>query len=303
MQGHLHERVQGISVVRAFNLEQHEQEQFGQRNGHFLTKALAHTKWNAQTFAVINTITDLAPLIVIGFASYQVIHGSITIGEMTAFYGYVGLIYSPIRRLVNASTILTQSLASMDRVFEFLDEKYDIQDRPGAQPLEQGQGEIRFEQVDFRYAPDGPAVLRGIDLTVAPGQTVAFVGPSGGGKSSLVALVPRFYDVTSGRVMFDGRDVRDWTQSSLRHQIGMVLQDNILFAGTVLDNIRLGRTDATWEEIVAAAKAANAHDFIMELPHQYETEIGERGVKLSGGQKQRIAIARALKRPIRFDFG
>ncbi len=298
MQGHLHERVQGISVIRAFNLEHHEQEQFNQRNGHFLTKALAHTRWNAQTFAVINTITDLAPLIVIGFASYQVIQGGLTIGEMTAFYGYVGLIYSPIRRLVNSSTVLTQSLASMDRVFEFLDEKYDITDRPDAHQLKHARGEIKFEQVNFQYLSEGPLVLKGINLTVAPGETVALVGPSGGGKSSLVALVPRFYDVTSGRVMIDGRDVRDWTQASLRSQIGMVLQDNILFAGTVLDNILMGRIDATMDEVIAAAKAANAHDFIMELPQKYETEIGERGVKLSGGQKQRIAIARVfLKDP------
>lgn len=298
MQGHLYERVQGISVIRAFNLEHHEQEQFNQRNGHFLTKALAHTRWNAQTFAVINTITDLAPLLVIGFASYQVIQGRLTIGEMTAFYGYVGLIYSPIRRLVNSSTILTQSLASMDRVFEFLDEKYDITDRPNAHQLKNARGEIKFEKVDFHYTPESPPVLKGIDLTVAPGETVALVGPSGGGKSTLVALVPRFYDVTSGRVLLDGRDVRDWTQASLRSQIGMVLQDNILFSGTVLENILMGRIDATMEEVIAAAKAANAHDFIMELPQKYETEIGERGVKLSGGQKQRIAIARVfLKDP------
>ncbi len=298
MQGHLYERVQGISVIRAFNLEHHEQEQFNQRNGRFLTKALAHTRWNAQTFAVINTITDLAPLLVIGFASYQVIQGRLTIGEMTAFYGYVGLIYSPIRRLVNSSTILTQSLASMDRVFEFLDEKYDITDRPNAHQLKNARGEIKFEKVDFHYTPESPPVLKGIDLTVAPGETVALVGPSGGGKSTLVALVPRFYDVTSGRVLLDGRDVRDWTQASLRSQIGMVLQDNILFSGTVLENILMGRIDATMEEVIAAAKAANAHDFIMELPQKYETEIGERGVKLSGGQKQRIAIARVfLKDP------
>lgn len=298
MQGHLHERIQGISAIRAFGLEDHETKQFHERNRHFLERALAHSRWNGKTFAVINTITDVAPILLIGFAAWQVIKGEVTIGEMTAFYGYIGLIYAPIRRLVNASTTLTQSLASMDRVFELLDETYDIVDRPDAKQLVDARGEISFQHVRFAYEEKGEAVLDDIDLRIKPGQTIALVGMSGGGKSSLVSLVPRFYDVQDGAVLVDGRDVRDWTQASLRSQIGMVLQDNILFSGSVLDNIRMGKPDASLEEVIHAAKAANAHGFIQELPQGYDTEIGERGVKLSGGQKQRVAIARVfLKDP------
>lgn len=298
MQGHLHERVQGISVIRAFNLEKHEQDQFDQRNRFFLDRSLAHARWNGRTFAVVNTITDIAPILLIAFAGYQVIGGQVTIGEMTAFYGYLNLIYSPIRRLVNASTTLTQALASMDRVFEFLDVSYDIKDRPDAVELKQAKGDIRFQEVHFRYHREGEDVLKGVNLHIHPGQTIALVGMSGGGKSSMVSLIPRFYDIQEGHLLIDGRDVRDWTLSSLRSQVGMVLQDNLLFSGTVLDNIQMGQIDAPFEKVVEAAKAANAHDFIMALPQQYETEVGERGVKLSGGQKQRIAIARVfLKDP------
>ncbi|MFD1409362.1 ABC transporter ATP-binding protein [Kroppenstedtia eburnea] len=298
MQGHLHERIQGISVIRAFNLEKHEQGQFDKQNRHYLGKALAHSRWNAHTFAIVNTITDIAPILVIAFAGYQVIQGNLTIGGMTAFYGYLQLIYSPIRRLVNASTILTQALASMDRVFEFLDEPYDIQDSPHARSIAQARGEITFRDVHFSYRDSGEEVLKGIDLKIAPGQTIALVGMSGGGKSSLVSLIPRFYDIQQGSVEVDGLDVRDWELSGLRGRIGMVLQDNILFSGSVLENIRMGKTDASFEEVVAAAKAANAHDFITKLAEGYDTEIGERGVKLSGGQKQRLAIARVfLKDP------
>ena len=217
---------------------------------------------------------------------------------MTAFYGYLQLIYSPIRRLVNSSTILTQALASMDRVFEFLDEPYDIQDSSDARSVPQARGEITFRDVRFSYRDGGEEVLRGIDLEIAPGQTIALVGMSGGGKSSLVSLIPRFYDIQQGSVEVDGVDVRDWKLSNLRERIGMVLQDNILFSGSVLENIRMGKTDASFEEVVAAAKAANAHEFITKLVDGYDTEIGERGVKLSGGQKQRLAIARVfLKDP------
>ncbi len=180
MQGHLHERIQGISVIRAFNLEKHEQGQFDKQNRHYLGKALAHSRWNAHTFAIVNTITDIAPILVIAFAGYQVIQGNLTIGEMTAFYGYLQLIYSPIRRLVNSSTILTQALASMDRVFEFLDEPYDIQDSSDARSVPQARGEITFRDVRFSYRDGGEEVLRGIDLEIAPGQTIALVGMSGG---------------------------------------------------------------------------------------------------------------------------
>lgn len=298
LQGHLHERVQGISVIRAFHLEDYEQKQFEKRNHHFLDKAMLHTRWVARTFAAINTITDLAPILVIAVSGVLVINGHLTIGEMTAFYGYMGLIYNPVRRLVNSSTILMQAFASMERVFEFMDEPYDIKDLPHAVPIEKAKGKIEFQDVRFRYDSDKEDVLTGINLQIEPGQTVALVGPSGGGKSSIISLIPRFYDVTAGKVLLDGRDVRDYTLNSLRKQIGIVLQENILFSGTVEENIRMGKVDATMDEIILAAKAANAHDFIMALPQGYQTEIGERGVKLSGGQKQRIAIARVfLKDP------
>ncbi|WP_044641086.1 ABC transporter ATP-binding protein [Risungbinella massiliensis] len=298
LQGHLHERVQGISVIRAFHLEEHEQKLFEQQNRKFLDKAFNHANWTAKTFATVNTITDLAPILVIFASAYFVIHGQLTIGEMTAFYGYLALIYSPVRRLVNSSTTLTQAHASMDRVFEFLDESYDIVDRPNAIAIESVKGKIDFEEVVFRYTEDQENTLNRVSFSVLPGQTIALVGPSGGGKSSLVSLIPRFYDVYTGTITIDGLDIRDMTLLSLRQQIGIVLQDNILFSGSVEENIRLGKTDATPEEVESAAIAANAHDFIRELPKGYHTEIGERGVKLSGGQKQRIALARVfLKNP------
>ncbi|NGQ97385.1 ABC transporter ATP-binding protein [Brevibacillus sp. SYP-B805] len=302
LQGHLHERVNGISVVRSFALEGYEEKQFAKVNDHFLQKALAHTRWNACTFSAVNTVTDIAPLLVIGYAGYEVIQGGLTVGTMVAFYAYLERLYTPLRRLVNSSTTLTQSTASMDRMFEFLDEQYDITDRPGAVDLSVDpatgriRGEIRFEDVWFRYREDGPYVLEGINLTIQPGETVAIVGMSGGGKSSLISLLPRFWDVTSGRITIDGVDIRDVKQQNLRSHIGMVLQDNILFSESARTNIMMGNPDATEAEMVAAAQAANAHDFICELPEGYETELGERGVKLSGGQKQRIAIARVFLR-------
>ncbi|MBM7662575.1 subfamily B ATP-binding cassette protein MsbA [Bacillus mesophilus] len=298
VQGHLHERVQGIPIIQGFALEDHEQKEFAVQNQNFLTKALEHTKWNAKTFAVVNTITDVAPLLVIGYASYQVILGDIKIGTMVAFIAYIDRLYSPLRRLVNSSTTLTQAVASMDRVFEFIDEKYDIEDSPSAKALTKVDGKLSFENVSFKYAEEELPVLKSITLDMNQGETVAFVGMSGGGKSTLVSLIPRFYDVTEGVIKLDGVDIRDLQVRSLRDQIGIVLQDSILFSDSVKFNILMGNPHATDEEVIEAAKAANAHDFIMELPEGYDTKVGERGVKLSGGQKQRISIARVfLKNP------
>jgi subfamily B ATP-binding cassette protein MsbA len=190
----------------------------------------------------------------------------------------------------------------MDRMFEFLDEDYDIVDRPDARELpvdpvtRRIRGEVRFENVSFRYREEGPLVLEDVNLTIEPGETVAIVGMSGGGKSSLISLLPRFWDVTEGRITVDGVDVRDVKQRNLRHHIGMVLQDNILFSESAKVNILMGNPEADDQALIAAAQAAKAHDFIMELPNGYETELGERGVKPSGGQKQRIAIARVFLR-------
>lgn len=298
VQGHLHERVQGMPVIRSFATEEFEQGQFAKENSNFLGKALDHTSWNAKTFAIVNTLTDIAPLIVISFAGYQVIQGDLTIGTMVAFIAYIEQLYNPLRRLINSSTTLTQAFASMDRVFEFIDVPYEVVDKPNAKKADQVKGEVEFKHISFRYHEKEPLIIENLSLRVNKGETVALVGMSGGGKSTLVSLLPRFYDVTEGQILLDNRDIRDYEAQSLREQIGMVLQDTFLFSNTVRENILIGKPDATEEEVVQAAKAANAHEFILKLPNGYETRVGERGVKLSGGQKQRISIARVfLKNP------
>lgn len=298
VQGYLHERVQGMAVVKSFAIEDHEQKQFDSQNKNFLEKAIDHTKWNAKAFAVVNTITDIAPLIVIGYSGYLVIQDDLSIGTMMAFIAYIDRLYNPLRRLVNSSTTLTQSIASMDRVFELADEKYDIDDSPDSIEVTNVKGHIQFNHVDFSYDKEEETVLKDISLDVRQGETIALVGMSGGGKSSLISLIPRFYDVTKGEILLDGTDIRRFKVRSLRDKIGIVLQDNILFSESVKTNILLGKPHASDEEVITAAKAANAHDFIMNLPEGYETKVGERGVKLSGGQKQRVAIARIfLKNP------
>ncbi|HDG5630701.1 TPA: ABC transporter ATP-binding protein [Staphylococcus aureus] len=229
VQGFLHERVQGISVVKSFAIEDNEAKNFDKKNTNFLTRALKHTRWNAYSFAAINTVTDIGPIIVIGV---------------------------------------------------------------GAQPIEIKQGRIDIDHVSFQYNDNEAPILKDINLSIEKGERVAFVGMSGGGKSTLINLIPRFYDVTSGQILIDGHNIKDFLTGSLRNQIGLVQQDNILFSDTVKENILLGRPTATDEEVVEAAKMANAHDFIMNLPQGYDTEVGERGVKLSGGQKQRLSIAR-----------
>ena len=298
VQSYLHERVAGMSVVKSFTLEEREQENFAKVNGEFLDASLKQTRWNAKSFAVVNTITDVAPLLVIGYAGYQVIHGHLSVGTMVAFIAYIERLYSPLRRLVSASTTLTQAIASMDRMFELMDEPHEIQDKKGAHELTRARGDIAFDHVSFKYDPDGSEILHDVNFTVKAGETVAFVGMSGGGKSTIVNLIPRFYEVSEGAVRIDGHDVRDVTVKSLREQIGLVLQDTILFSDTIRENILMGQPNATEEQMIAAAKAANAHDFIVSLPQGYDTTVGERGVKLSGGQKQRVAIARVfLKNP------
>lgn len=298
VQSYLHERVQGMSVIKSFTLEKHEQGIFKEANGNFLEKALDQTRWNAKTFMVVNTITGIAPVAVVGYAGYQVIHGNVTVGVLAAFIGYIDSLYNPLRRLVNSSTTLTQAVASMDRMFDLFDEEYDINDRNDAKLLSNVKGKVQFDDVVFRYDEEGRNVLNHIQFTIEPGQTAAFVGMSGGGKSTIISLIPRFYDVIEGAIRIDDQDVRDSTIQSLRQNIGIVQQDNVLFSDSIRENIMMGNPDATEEEVIAAAKAANAHDFISEFPNGYDTLVGERGVKLSGGQKQRVAIARVfLKNP------
>lgn len=298
IQAYLHERIQGISVIRSFALENYDQKQFGGTNKAFLQKGLAQSRWNAWTFAIINTLTDIAPLLVIGYGGYQVILGHLTLGTFVAFFGYLDRLYAPLKRLINSSTVLTQASASWERVHELLEQPYDMKDEPHSEILQTDSCSVAFNQVWFKYQDAGGWVLKDISLNVHPGETIAFVGMSGGGKSSLVGLIPRFYDIQEGSVQVNGKDVRQYTMQSLRSHVGMVLQDNFLFSGSVKDNIILGNPGAGEEEVIAAAKAANAHEFILKLPQGYDTEVGERGVKLSGGQKQRIAIARVfLKDP------
>ena len=292
VQGFLHERVQGMSVIKSFAIEDNEAKNFDNHNKNFLQRAFQHTRWNAYSFAAINTVTDLGQIIVIGVGSYLAITGSITVGTLAAFVGYLEQLFGPLRRLVSSFTTLTQSFASMDRVFQLMDEDYDIKNGIGAQPIKISEGQIDLKHVSFKYNENEKEVLHDINLTINKGETVAFVGMSGGGKSTLINLIPRFYDVTQGEILIDHHNVKEFLTGSLRNQIGLVQQDNILFSDTVKENILLGRPDATDDEVVEAAKMANAHDFISNLPNGYDTEVGERGVKLSGGQKQRLSIAR-----------
>ncbi|ALM57439.1 MULTISPECIES: ABC transporter ATP-binding protein [Staphylococcus] len=292
VQGFLHERVQGMSVIKSFAIEDNEAGNFDKHNQNFLQRAFNHTRWNAYSFSAINTVTDIGPLIVIGTGGFLAINGSITVGTLAAFVGYLEQLFGPLRRLVSSFTTLTQSFASMDRVFQLLDEDYDIKNKKGALPIEIKQGHIELTNVKFKYDQNEANILKDINLEINQGETVAFVGMSGGGKSTLINLIPRFYDVTEGEIKIDGTNIKSYLTGSLRRQIGLVQQDNILFSDTIKENILLGKPDASDEEVINAAKMANAHDFIMELSQGYDTEVGERGVKLSGGQKQRVSIAR-----------
>lgn len=201
VQGFLHERVQGISVVKSFAIEDNEAKNFDKKNTNFLTRALEHTRWNAYSFAAINTVTDIGPIIVIGVGAYLAVSGSITVGTLAAFVGYLELLFGPLRRLVASFTTLTQSFASMDRVFQLIDEDYDIKNGIGAQPIEIKQGRIDIDHVSFQYNDNEAPILKDINLSIEKGETVAFVGMSGGGKSTLINLIPRFYDVTSGVII------------------------------------------------------------------------------------------------------
>lgn len=298
VQGFLHERVQGINVVKSFAIENHEEERFDKKNNNFLTKALDHSRWTAYSFMVVNTITDIGPLLVIGYGTFLVLNENLTVGVLAAFVAYLERLYGPLRRLVSSSTALTQSIASMDRVFGLFDVPYDVKDKEGARQIKDVKGHIEISNVSFKYDENDNDILKNINLDISVGETVAFVGMSGGGKSSLVSLIPRFYDVTAGSIKIDGQDIRDVTVRSLRDNLGIVMQDNILFSDSIKENILLAKPDATEEEVLLAAQRANAHEFIMNLDEGYDTTVGERGVKLSGGQKQRIAIARVfLKNP------
>jgi ATP-binding cassette subfamily B protein len=238
-------------------------------------------------------VANLGQAIVLYAGGTQIINGTMTLGQYQEFSLYLMFVFMPIGQLGFIITQMAQASASAGRVFEIMDAKSDVTDKPDAIALPVIRGTVEFKDVSFRY-PGGAQVLNHMSFVAQPGQTVALLGATGSGKSSIINLIPRFYDPTSGLITIDGHDLRDVTIDSMRKQIGIVLQETNLFTGTIRDNIAFGRPEATDEEVIAAAKAAAAHDFILEFPQGYDTPVGERGTTLSGGQKQRIAIARAL---------
>jgi ATP-binding cassette subfamily B multidrug efflux pump len=293
----LQENLAGVRVVKAFAREPFEAERFGEGNRELLDEFLKVGRLMAFLFPTLFLVFNLSTLAIYWYGGFQVIGGDLTVGQLVAFNTYLMMVMMPVGVLGMIVTMISRAAASAERIFEILDAQSEVADGPDAQPLPSIEGQVAFEDVHFRYfagSGDGEWVLDGVSFVAAPGQTIALLGATGSGKSTIINLIPRFYDVSEGRITVDGHDVRDVTIESLRSQIGIVLQEATLFTGTVRDNIAFGKPDATIEEIVAAAKAAEAHEFIMDFPSGYDTEVGERGVTLSGGQKQRIAIARAL---------
>lgn len=293
----LEESISGIRIIRSFNREEFEINRFVVQNDKNFWALMMTTKLTSMLTPCIEFLAALAVTGIIWYGGVSVIEGKMTAGALIAFLIYAINLANPVRRISDIYGEIQKSLAAADRVFETLDTESDVQEKPNAIALPPVKGDIEFRHVNFEYDPKHPA-LKDFNLTIKPGQVVAFVGPSGAGKSTVANLLPRFYDVTSGSLTIDGYDVRDVTFSSLREQIGLVPQETMLFNATIRDNILYGRLDATDDEIVAAAKAANAHEFIQTLPGGYDAIVGDRGSALSGGQRQRIAIARAiLKNP------
>ncbi|MCG8498814.1 MAG: ABC transporter ATP-binding protein/permease [Firmicutes bacterium] len=289
--------ISGIRVSKAFTNEEYERQKFDEGNKQFRGSKDQAYKYMAQFVTGIEFISNILNISVIGFGGYFVHKGIIDIADLLAFLLYVNLVMQPIRRLTQFTQQFESGMTGFERFCEIMDVKPLITEKKDARILENVQGEIAFKAVTFSYS-EGEKVLKNIDLQIPAGRMIALVGPSGGGKTTLCNLIPRFYDIEKGNILIDGNDIRDLTIKSLRSNIGIVQQDVFLFAGTIRDNISYGKVDATDEEIVEAAKKANIHDFIINLQDQYDTYIGERGIRLSGGQKQRIAIARVfLKNP------
>jgi ATP-binding cassette subfamily B protein len=289
----IQENVAGIKLVQAYGREPHEAARFEVVNRDIRTNRLAVSRLMAIIMPGQEFAAAVSTTLILTVGAARVMAGDLTIGGLVAFQSYALLMWAPVRWIGFINQMGAQAIAAGERVFQILDTPLSVAERPDARPLAMPDGEIRFEGVSFAYGEERP-LLADIDFTAAPGQTVALVGPSGSGKTTLVNLVPRFYDVTAGRVLIDGEDVRDVTLDSLRSRTGLVMQETFLFNMTIADNIRYGRPEATAAEVAAAARAAHAHEFITALPHGYDTYVGERGVRLSGGQRQRIAIARAL---------
>jgi ATP-binding cassette subfamily B multidrug efflux pump len=290
----LQENVAGIRVVRAFAQEQAESARFEAELEELFERNLRAAKRWSFAYPMTLFMSGLGLLAVLWFGGYQVAIGVLSIGTLVAFSRYLTLLNEPVRWLGFVVNRIAKAIASGERIFETLDTQPAIAARPGAMALTHAHGEVRFEDVTFRFPGARRQALEHVSFVARPGTVTALVGATGSGKSAIINLIPRFYDPTSGRVLVDGHDVRDLTLDSLRRQIAIVHQEPFLFSVSIRDNIAYGRMDATLEEVVAAAKAAQAHDFITAMPEGYETEVGERGVTLSGGQKQRIAIARAL---------
>lgn len=299
--GNAQEKIAGNYVVHAFNQERREGRYFKRDSNELLSATVRLLRFRGGNAAITGILTQSAPLLVLLYGGYLVIHGQLTIGELVAVNLYLGPLYLPLERFSELNVILSNSLAALDRVFEVMDETPDILDAKGAKELNDCKGQVQFEHVDFSYSQDEDspvAVLEDISFSAEPGQKIALVGPSGSGKSSLISLIPRFYDVTAGRILIDGQDIRQLQVKSVRQNISIVLQTPVLFSGTVRQNILYGKPGASEEELLTATKNANALEFIQALPKGFDSEVGEGGGFLSGGQRQRITIARAfLKNP------
>ena len=288
----LHETITGNRIVKAFNMEDYEKRRFAEENDHFFKTILKRVRIRALSNPLMEVIGGIGVALIIWIGGYSVLRGELTTGSFFSFLTALFLLYNPIKNLNKVNLEIQDGLAAATRVFELLDTIPEIQDDPDTVSLPTISKDIDFRKINFRY--DGELVLKEISLSVKVGEVIALVGMSGAGKTSLVNLLPRFYDVAEGQILFDGTDIRKVTLKSLRDQIGLVTQQTILFNDTVRNNIAYGSLGRSDQEIIEAAKAANAHDFIMRLPEGYETIIGEQGVKLSGGERQRLSIARAL---------
>ena len=296
--GQIEDNLSGIRVVKSFANEDIEMRKFREGNDRFLATKRRSYLYMGTYHSVLNAMLTAVTILVVLAGGRFIIGGTMEIPDLITFLLYIANFTEPVKKLINFTEQFQNGYSGYTRFREIMDIEPDIADKEDAKDLDSVKGTVEFRNVTFRYEEATEKVLDHINLTVPAGSYVALVGSSGGGKTTLCSLIPRFYDVTEGSVCIDGNDVRDVTLKSLRNQIGIVQQDVYLFAGTVMDNILYGRPDATREEVIQAAKNANAHDFIMELPDGYDTDIGQRGVKLSGGQKQRLSIARVfLKNP------
>ena len=290
----LQENLAGIRVVKAFARSGFETGRFEASNQDYKETNMQFIVSASTAFPMIFMFSNLGTVLVLWFGGNQIINDQLSVGELVAFMTYQVFLIMPLMAFGFLSGVVARASVSAERIFEVVDAPNEVVDKPNAKTLPSLTGRVAFEQVKFRYVGQPTNVLDGISFVAEAGQTVAILGATGSGKSTIINLLPRFYDVTEGRVLVDGYDVRDVTLDSLRSQIGIVLQETTLFSGAIRNNIAYGRPDATDEQVIAAAKAAQAHDFILEQPDGYQTRVGERGVGLSGGQKQRVAIARAL---------